>query len=186
MHGVTHSLFHKHSESEMVVQDALDSVVAEKKRTTIVIAHRLSTIRNADHIAVISGGAVVEQGTHEELMANESGHYFNLVESQDRPRGGSMTSSRTSSYTALEELPDKSSKVENMVHLSMPNDELPVFEFTDVQFAYPARPKKKVFNGFSLKIKAGETVALVGPRYENRKFGNMSSVDWQKHFRLTL
>src|ERR1700722_18451594 len=48
------------TESEKVVQEALDKVM--KGRTTIVIAHRLSTIKNADSIAVIEGGSVVEKG----------------------------------------------------------------------------------------------------------------------------
>jgi ATP-binding cassette subfamily B (MDR/TAP) protein 1 len=52
--------------AEKIVQQALDRV--SKDRTTIVIAHKLSTIRNADNIAVIADGAVVEQGTHEELI----------------------------------------------------------------------------------------------------------------------
>jgi ATP-binding cassette subfamily B (MDR/TAP) protein 1 len=64
------------TESEKVVQQALDSVM--KGRTTIVIAHRLSTIRNADQIAVIQNGKVVELGNHEELMQLE-GFYYNLV-----------------------------------------------------------------------------------------------------------
>ena len=42
--------------SERVVQAALDKLLAQRKRTTLVIAHRLSTIRNADHIAVVKGG----------------------------------------------------------------------------------------------------------------------------------
>jgi ATP-binding cassette subfamily B (MDR/TAP) protein 1 len=146
------------SESELVVQDALDSVVAETKRTTIVIAHRLSTIRNADRIAVIAGGKVVEQGTHDELMANPNGHYFSLVDKQDR-RSSSM-SSRTSSYTNLDKLDE--STLEKGI---MEANEIPHFEFRDVGFAYPTRPKKKVLDGFNLQIKSGETVALVGPRY---------------------
>ncbi|KAF1775142.1 P-loop containing nucleoside triphosphate hydrolase [Phytophthora cactorum] len=56
------------SESEKVVQEALDKVVALKRRTTIVIAHRLSTIRRADVICVVSGGKIAEQGTHGELL----------------------------------------------------------------------------------------------------------------------
>ncbi|KAH9149337.1 hypothetical protein AeRB84_007570, partial [Aphanomyces euteiches] len=51
------------SESEKVVQEALDKLLAAKGRTTIVIAHRLSTIRNADKICVVSGGRIAEQGT---------------------------------------------------------------------------------------------------------------------------
>ena len=144
------------SESELVVQDALDNVVALTKRTTIVIAHRLSTIRQADSIAVISDGQVVEQGTHDELMANESGHYFNLVNKQEN-RSTSNSASRSNSYGNLESL--------EQTLASIPDDGTPHFEFKDAIFAYPSRPKKKVFDGFNLKINTGETVALVGPRY---------------------
>ena len=69
--------------SERVVQAALDKLLAQRKRTTLVIAHRLSTIRNADKIAVLSQGAVVEQGTHEQLMERADGVYRGLVRSRD-------------------------------------------------------------------------------------------------------
>ncbi|KAF0683368.1 Aste57867_24580 [Aphanomyces stellatus] len=65
-------------ESERLVQDALDRLVAESRRTTLVIAHRLSTIRNADKICVVSGGRVAEQGTHDELLG-ANGLYTALV-----------------------------------------------------------------------------------------------------------
>jgi ATP-binding cassette subfamily B protein len=55
------------NESEKVIQDSLESLA--KNRTTFVIAHRLSTIRNAKRIIVLTGWGIVEQGTHEELMA---------------------------------------------------------------------------------------------------------------------
>jgi len=49
--------------------------------TTILIAHRLSTIRDSDLIVVLDKGATVEQGTHDELMANK-GYYYGLVTSE--------------------------------------------------------------------------------------------------------
>ncbi|RLN82560.1 hypothetical protein BBJ28_00009500, partial [Nothophytophthora sp. Chile5] len=67
------------SESEKIVQEALDKVVAHHRRTTIVIAHRLSTIRKADKICVVSGGKIAEQGTHQALI-NRRGIYAKLVE----------------------------------------------------------------------------------------------------------
>ncbi|KAE8710012.1 ABC transporter B family member 17 [Hibiscus syriacus] len=68
------------SESERVVQEAIDQ--AAIGRTTIVIAHRLSTIRNADLIAVVQNGQVIETGSHDELIENENGHYTALVHLQ--------------------------------------------------------------------------------------------------------
>ncbi|XP_040913775.1 bile salt export pump [Toxotes jaculatrix] len=64
------------TESEKTVQSALDE--ARKGRTCIVIAHRLSTIQTADIIAVMSRGVVIEQGTHDKLMAKR-GAYYKLV-----------------------------------------------------------------------------------------------------------
>ena len=71
------------SESEQIVQEALDKVMASRHQTTIVIAHRLSTIRNASRIAVIDSGRVRELGTHEDLMEKPNGKYRRLVQLQD-------------------------------------------------------------------------------------------------------
>jgi len=69
------------TESEVEVQDALDKLM--KGRTTLVIAHRLSTIRNADRIIVIVDGKIVEEGSHESLLAKE-GEYYKLYNMQFR------------------------------------------------------------------------------------------------------
>jgi len=70
------------SESEHYVQEAFANLMAE--RTTIVVAHRLSTLLNMNRIVVLEHGAIVEQGTHEELV-NKKGIYSGLWEHQ---RGG--------------------------------------------------------------------------------------------------
>ena len=67
------------TESEHLVQDALDKLM--HGRTTLVIAHRLSTIKNADQICVMQDGRIIEQGTHDELIAR-LGAYKHLVDMQ--------------------------------------------------------------------------------------------------------
>ncbi|KAL5092065.1 ABC transporter bea3 [Trichoderma cf. simile WF8] len=75
---------------ERIVQAALDRVA--QNRTTITIAHRLSTIKKADRIIVIKKGKVVEQGTHESLIALDGGVYSGLVQAQALSLGGSPQS----------------------------------------------------------------------------------------------
>ncbi len=67
--------------TERLIQKALETLL--KGRTSFVIAHRLSTIRNADRVYVIDGGEIVEQGTHETLLAAK-GRYYDLYMSQFR------------------------------------------------------------------------------------------------------
>ncbi|KAG0749530.1 hypothetical protein G6F57_002450 [Rhizopus arrhizus] len=69
------------SESEKLVQTAIDNIIEEGGRTTITIAHRLSTIQNADLICVVKNGRVIEQGTHWELL-KLNGTYSDLVYQQ--------------------------------------------------------------------------------------------------------
>ncbi len=71
------------SESEAVVQEALEALM--KGRTTIAVAHRLSTIQQADTICVMQAGEIVEQGTHEVLMAR-GGLYHQLYTLQTAGR----------------------------------------------------------------------------------------------------
>jgi subfamily B ATP-binding cassette protein MsbA len=69
------------NESERLVQEAIERLMAG--RTTLVIAHRLSTIRNADRIAVLDGGRIIEEGTHAELL-DRDGEYRRLYDMQFR------------------------------------------------------------------------------------------------------
>jgi ATP-binding cassette subfamily B protein len=69
--------------TEIMIQQALDELC--KGRTTLVVAHRLSTIKNADAIAVISDGRILEQGTHDELLQT-GGLYSQLYHQQFREK----------------------------------------------------------------------------------------------------
>lgn len=65
--------------TEKLIQKAMDKLMENK--TSFIIAHRLSTIRNADKIIVIENGEIIEQGNHEELLA-EKGYYYNTLNAQ--------------------------------------------------------------------------------------------------------
>lgn len=68
------------NKSEAVVQKAIDNLMQD--RTVFVIAHRLSTVQNADKIVVVNDGRIVEEGTHEELLAIDNGAYKALYNAQ--------------------------------------------------------------------------------------------------------
>ncbi|XP_010999324.1 PREDICTED: ABC transporter B family member 4-like [Populus euphratica] len=69
------------TESERIVQEALDRIMIN--RTTVVVAHRLSTVRNADAIAVLHHGKIVEKGSHNELTKDPEGAYYQLIRLQE-------------------------------------------------------------------------------------------------------
>jgi ATP-binding cassette, subfamily B (MDR/TAP), member 1 len=66
------------SESEKLVQQAIERVAGERGRTIVAVAHRLATVQNADVIYVIGGGRVVEHGSHQELL-KQKGLYYQMV-----------------------------------------------------------------------------------------------------------
>jgi ATP-binding cassette subfamily B (MDR/TAP) protein 1 len=101
------------NKSQSIVQEALGK--AMKSRTTVVIAHRLNTIKNADKIAVFKGGKVMELGTHEELLVNETGLYTKLVNSQNL---------NTATYVKrLSHLTDRRSKALSVVSVEYPQSQ---------------------------------------------------------------
>ncbi|BAT84573.1 hypothetical protein LR48_Vigan03g153900 [Vigna angularis] len=101
------------TESEHLVQQALDNAAAGC--TAIIIAHRLSTIQNADLIVVVAGGKVIEMGSHDELLENDTSAYASsfrlqqqtekekVAESEENvaPRSVTSTSSTTDMENAL-------------------------------------------------------------------------------------
>jgi ATP-binding cassette subfamily B protein len=79
---------HLDARSEALVQEALETVM--HRRTSLVIAHRLSTVVSADRIIVLDEGSIVEQGTHEELLAAD-GLYTHLFRTQFREAESDVT-----------------------------------------------------------------------------------------------
>lgn len=145
------------SQSELVVQEALENIIKTKKRTTVIIAHRLSTIRNADTIAVVMGGKIIEKGKHDKLMKKES-YYKKLVESQ-----GQTAMARKSSIIQTVDGVTESQRGFNKVPEDFVDmDAKPLIVFRNVNFTYPTRPNKTILDRFKLKIYKGETIGLCG------------------------
>lgn len=111
--------------SERIVQEALDKLMMDRSRTTIVIAHRLSTIKNADRIAYISDGKVREIGTHDELMANPNSKYRRLQQLQnmdtsqhDQSKGEKKATKKSSAKSGkIMDIPDKPDEEEEKVEV---------------------------------------------------------------------
>ncbi|KAJ8632462.1 hypothetical protein MRB53_025798 [Persea americana] len=77
------------AESERIVQEALDRIMVNQ--TTVIVAHRLSTVRNADMIAVIHRGSIVEKGSHSELVKIPNGAYCQLIHLQEMKKESDLT-----------------------------------------------------------------------------------------------
>jgi ATP-binding cassette, subfamily B (MDR/TAP), member 1 len=154
------------SESEAVVQEALDAIMAQGNVTVVVIAHRLSTIMNADMIAVVKGGMVVETGTHPELLAKK-GQYFELVEAQKGklPQSGSSSSLATigGSDNNYSSRTDSAADLQLMEEPDIKTSTDAVIDVHNVHFTYPSRPDSEIFKGLGVNVKEGETLAIVGP-----------------------
>jgi ATP-binding cassette, subfamily B (MDR/TAP), member 1 len=148
------------SQSELVVQEALEKIISTQQRTTVIIAHRLSTIRNADIIAVVMGGVIAETGSHDELMARDS-YYKKLVDSQGKMTLQHASSTFQSRASTMSFADDSELGYGGEAH-EVDRTVAPLIVFKHVSFTYPSRPDKTILNDFKLKIYKGETVALVG------------------------
>lgn len=155
------------SESEHVVQAALDELLQSQNMTTIVIAHRLSTVINADLIAVVDGGRVVEKGTHDSLL-DLKGHYYKLCEAQNVVTDHRLSSSLRKS-SARSNIDESDNELTDSRHSSVNGSNGPVqLAMRNVHFHYPTRPSAKIFRGLNISIRRGETLALVGPSGEGK------------------
>ncbi|RLN24346.1 ABC transporter B family member 21-like [Panicum miliaceum] len=107
------------AESERIVQEALDRVMTN--RTTVIVAHRLSTVRNADTIAVIHQGTLVEKGPHNELLRDPEGAYSQLIRLQEANRQDTRKSdsnARSGKQVSINKSASRRSSRDNSSHHS--------------------------------------------------------------------
>ncbi len=70
------------SQTEQYIQDSLNQLIKDKKKTVIAIAHRLSTLKYMDRIVVLDKGVIVEESTHEDLLKSKNSVYKKLWDHQ--------------------------------------------------------------------------------------------------------
>ena len=94
-------VFDKMGRRDLVCWTTMITGLAQNGRTTIIIAHRLSTIRNADIIAVVQNGQIMETGSHDDLIQNDDGLYTSLVRLQQTEKSSEASSLAISSTAAI-------------------------------------------------------------------------------------
>ncbi|RLN91900.1 hypothetical protein BBJ28_00018634, partial [Nothophytophthora sp. Chile5] len=190
------------AESERVVQAALNDLMDKTKMTTLVIAHRLSTVRRADKIVVVSGGSVVEEGPHDELVAIEDGVYRNLYTIQEE-KAQEEAQAAASAFAEAQIVGQESNMLRKLSSRSIGSDRLAGLElvkdaneeaaqgkFTIVDALEFSRPERKYFitglvaaavNGFSMPCSAiliSQMVASMTTAYTNyQTYGLQSYLD---------
>ncbi|KAF7314410.1 hypothetical protein MKEN_00913800 [Mycena kentingensis (nom. inval.)] len=157
------------TQSEGVVQDALDKAAAG--RTTITIAHRLSTIKDADTIFVMGEGLVLEQGTHDDLLAKENGAYARLVQAQKL---------REAQNTAAAEDPDDAeAKMQEAAELEKAvREEIPLGRKNTGQHSLASDLMEKRLEGMKERDRESE----YGLFYLFKRVGLMYREGWRKYF----
>ncbi|XP_074271903.1 putative ABC transporter B family member 8 [Silene latifolia] len=123
------------SESETLVQTALDQ--ASLGRTTLVVAHKLSTVKNADIIAVINGGHIVEIGSHKDLMNQPNGHYARLAKMQKQLSCIDMDHNNTYEPNATSSVPRSVGRLSTRSSPAIFATPLPSFEMPQSSISHP-------------------------------------------------
>ncbi|XP_048500756.2 ABC transporter B family member 2 [Beta vulgaris subsp. vulgaris] len=148
------------AESEKSVQQALDRVMVG--RTTVVVAHRLSTVRNADIIAVVQGGKIVETGSHDELISNPVSAYSSLIQLQETASSMPHLSGGTTMERPLSIKYSRELSYSTSIGASFRSDK------ESIRGDDGAEPVKK-----SKKVTWGRLLSMVGPDWIYGVFGTI-------------
>jgi ATP-binding cassette subfamily B (MDR/TAP) protein 1 len=153
------------SASELRIQRALEKVALG--RTVITVAHRLSTIRNADNIIVMRQGRLVEQGSHQELIAVD-GAYAGLVRLQGLNVNAGEDVESILSTASTEILPEKSEAIETSTEIAkdkaaevQTDDASPSAKTEDQSFAATVRSMGALFRPYSFALILATTGAII-------------------------
>ncbi|XP_073054115.1 ABC transporter B family member 21-like isoform X1 [Primulina eburnea] len=103
------------AESERIVQEALDRIMIN--RTTVIVAHRLTTVRNANIIAVIHKGKMIEKGTHSELLEDPEGAYSQLIRLQEAHKDTEVVDEQDKASLSMEYYGRQTSQRASLLHL---------------------------------------------------------------------
>ncbi|KAG7440875.1 P-loop containing nucleoside triphosphate hydrolase protein [Guyanagaster necrorhizus] len=159
------------TQSEGIVQDALDK--ASAGRTTITIAHRLSTIKDADVIFVMGDGLVIEQGTHQQLLAKEGGAYARLVQAQKL-----RESDEAAAVAAGEDTDEEEDAPKDMEKVA--REEVPLGRRnTGQSLASQILEQKK-------KEREGDKEPAHSMYYLFKRMGKINKSQWRKYFLGTI
>ncbi|KAK4837372.1 hypothetical protein QYF36_004971 [Acer negundo] len=164
------------SESETLVQNALEQ--ASMGRTTLVVAHKLSTVRNADLIAVVSNGCIVEVGSHNDLINRTNGHYAKMARLE---RQFSCDDQEPNPETQLVSSVTRSSAGRNSTAKSSPA----IFPSPLIQHTIDSRPQKVTHSPPSFS----RLLSLNTPEWKQGLIGSLSAVGFgsvQPIYALTI
>ncbi|XP_019439667.1 PREDICTED: ABC transporter B family member 9-like [Lupinus angustifolius] len=155
------------AESERIVQEALEQVMSN--RTTVVVAHRLTTIRNANTIAVVHQGKIVEKGTHDELIKDVDGAYSQLIRLQE----GAKDNERQHKYEV--DKTNNSFNLDSNTHMSRSSPQRTSFVRSISQSSSGRRQSLSLSFGLPYPIGALESTEGDNKDLESNELGNKKS-----------
>ncbi|XP_009630703.1 ABC transporter B family member 4-like isoform X1 [Nicotiana tomentosiformis] len=160
------------AESERIVQETLDNVMIN--RTTVIVAHRLSTVKNADTIAVIQEGKIIEKGSHKELLQNREGAYVQLIQLQELSKYSGEQDSNELDKEEIVLTPEKKPNKQNILTRSVSGGSFRIENSSHHSLSIPVSAAEKEvrechdLNSTTAVLKKGKDNALCRLAFMNK------------------